>query len=164
DVPGYQALRLADPLGADPWPDREAPAAAHVAELVIAAAALPDEPRTRLAVTLALQAADAVVRSAFRRDPVGDPDVLAEATALVPGCRAARRGACGVPAGWVTGPARDPRRGAAARAGPRRRNAGTPGGRRGAAAGRRESRPGAASGRPGRGVTPPGSRREAARP
>ncbi|HEY8452511.1 MAG: TetR/AcrR family transcriptional regulator [Micromonosporaceae bacterium] len=90
DVPGYQALRLADPLGADPWPDREAPAAAHVAELVIAAAALPDEPRTRLAVTLALQAADAVVRSAFRRDPVGDPDVLAEATALVHGYLAAR--------------------------------------------------------------------------
>ncbi|HLV58619.1 MAG TPA: TetR/AcrR family transcriptional regulator [Natronosporangium sp.] len=90
DVPGYQALRLADPLGADLWPDREAPAAARVAELLIAAAGLPDRPRTRLAVVVALQAADTVVRSAFRRDPAGDPEVLAEATALVHGYLAAR--------------------------------------------------------------------------
>jgi len=72
------------------WPDREAPAAARVAELLIAAAGLPDRPRTRLAVVVALQAADTVVRSAFRRDPAGDPEVLAEATALVHGYLAAR--------------------------------------------------------------------------
>jgi AcrR family transcriptional regulator len=44
---------------------------------------LADEERLRFALTIAVEAADALIKLAFRRDPEGDESVLVEAKALI---------------------------------------------------------------------------------
>jgi AcrR family transcriptional regulator len=57
--------------------------ASLLAELMVAQFAVPDPARLRFALEIAVEAADALIKFAFRRDPKGDDDVLAEAKALI---------------------------------------------------------------------------------
>jgi AcrR family transcriptional regulator len=96
-VPGFQTLHLSDVLdtsgGTDAAGDRSgdhAVIASQIAGVLIAATDVADLPRLQFTLSVALEAVDAVIKSAFRRDPRGDEEVLAEATALVRGYLRAR--------------------------------------------------------------------------
>lgn len=64
--------------------------ASQIAGVLVAATEVADVPRLRFTLAVALEAVDALIKSAFRRDPRGDEEVLAEATALVRGYLRAR--------------------------------------------------------------------------
>lgn len=84
DVPGFRALRLGDLVRvADDAPDHNAVISAQLAGVLTNQPDVPDTPRVRLALAVAMEATDALVKLAFRRDPRGDEQVLGEARALI---------------------------------------------------------------------------------
>lgn len=93
-VPGFGMLALAaggagetSPGGAEAEPgdglDHNGAVTARLAELLVARYELPDTSELRFAFAIAVEAADALIKFAFRRDPAGDAAVLAEAKALI---------------------------------------------------------------------------------
>lgn len=87
-VPGFRTLHFGDLVDRhllDEQRDNSEVIADHLARLLVARFRLFDGPRLGFALTIAVEAADALVRFAFRRALDGDESVLAEAKTLIRG-------------------------------------------------------------------------------
>jgi AcrR family transcriptional regulator len=87
-VPGFRTLHFGDVVDVhliDPDRDNNAVIADHLADLLVHYHGAPDSAELRFALTISVEAADALIKLAFRRDPDGDTAVLAEAKRLVHG-------------------------------------------------------------------------------
>jgi AcrR family transcriptional regulator len=87
-VPGFRTLHFGDVVDVhllDSELDNNAVIAAQLAGVLVAQFRMPDTDRLRFALAIAVEAADALIRLAFRRDPEGDDTVLAEAKTLIRG-------------------------------------------------------------------------------
>lgn len=85
-VPGFRTLHFGDVVDRhllDDEQDNNAVIAARLAEVLVAQFGMPDAARLRFALAIAVEAADALIKLAFRRHPDGDDEVLAEAKTLV---------------------------------------------------------------------------------
>ena len=85
-VPGFRTLHFGDVVDVhllDEERDNNAIIAEQLAELLVEQFAVPDTARLWFALTIAVEAADALIKLAFRRDPEGDEQVLTEAKALI---------------------------------------------------------------------------------
>ncbi|BFU47427.1 TetR family transcriptional regulator [Krasilnikovia sp. MM14-A1004] len=85
-VPGFRTLHFGDVVDVhllDAERDNNAVIAERLAELLVDQFQLMDRVRLRFALQIAVEAADALINLAFRRDPVGDEAVLVEAKALI---------------------------------------------------------------------------------
>lgn len=85
-VPGFRTVRfgdVVDPHLLDDVRENHAVIAAKLAEVLSARFPVSNGDRLRFALTIAVEAADALVTFAFRRDRDGDETVLAEAKALL---------------------------------------------------------------------------------
>jgi AcrR family transcriptional regulator len=84
-VPGFRALRFGNGIDAhllDEVLDNNALFASELARILLAQGVVETD-RLHLALTIAVDAADALISLAFRRKPEGDPDVLAETKILI---------------------------------------------------------------------------------
>lgn len=87
-VPGFRTLHFGDVVDVhliDPDRDNNAVIADHLTELLVRYHSAPDTSRLRFALVIAVEAADALIKLAFRRHPDGDESVLREAKVLVRG-------------------------------------------------------------------------------
>lgn len=87
-VPGFRTLHFGDVVDVhliDSERDNNAVIADHLAELLVRYHSAPDTPQLRFALVMAVEAADALIKMAFRRTPEGDDAVLAESKTLVRG-------------------------------------------------------------------------------
>jgi len=87
-VPGFRTLHFGDVVDVhliDPERDNNAVIADHLAELLIRYHSAPDTPQLRFALVVSVEAADALIKMAFRRHADGDEAVMAEAKTLVRG-------------------------------------------------------------------------------
>ncbi|GIF99624.1 TetR family transcriptional regulator [Catellatospora citrea] len=87
-VPGFRTLHFGDVVDVhliDPERDNNAVIADHLADLLIRFHHAPDSRELRFALTVSVEAADALIKLAFRRHPDGDAAVLAESKRLVRG-------------------------------------------------------------------------------
>lgn len=87
-VPGFSVLRFGDVADLnllDEAADNNAVVADRLRGLIVNAFDLPDTPGLARAVAIAVEAGDAVLKMAFRVNPDGDPDLLAEAERLLHG-------------------------------------------------------------------------------
>jgi AcrR family transcriptional regulator len=96
-VPGFRTLHFGDVVDIhllDEHRDNNLVIADQIARLLMAqfgelasragvSSGLADAGRLRFALSIAVEAADALIKLAFRRDPEGDEAVLAEAKALI---------------------------------------------------------------------------------
>lgn len=85
-VPGFHVLHfgdVVDPHLLDDEQDNNSVIADQLAQLLIQQFGLADIERLRFALAIAVEAADALIKLAFRRVPGGDQEVLAEAKALI---------------------------------------------------------------------------------
>jgi AcrR family transcriptional regulator len=85
-VPGFRTLHFGDVVDVhllDEERDNNAVIAEQLARLLVEQFHVADEPRLRFALEIAVEAADALIKLAFRRRPDGDEQVLAEAKALI---------------------------------------------------------------------------------
>jgi AcrR family transcriptional regulator len=94
-VPGFRTLHFGDvvdlqllddepgPSGCERGGSNNAIVATRLAELMVARFTVPDPERLRFALAIGVEAADALIRLAFRRDPKGDDEVLTEAKTLI---------------------------------------------------------------------------------
>lgn len=85
-VPGFRALHsggVADTHLLDDTLDNNGVIAAHLAEAVARQVPGVDGAQLRFFLTVAVEAADALIKLAFRRDPEGDVRVLSEAKAFI---------------------------------------------------------------------------------
>jgi AcrR family transcriptional regulator len=86
NVAGFRTLHFGDVVDVhllDPEQDNNAVIADRLADLLIERFGLGDRPRLRFALQIAVEAADALIKMAFRRDQGGDADVLTESKALI---------------------------------------------------------------------------------
>jgi AcrR family transcriptional regulator len=86
DVPGFRTLHFGDVVDVhllDEDQDNNAVIAGALASLLVEKLGMPRGPRLDFALTIAVETADALIKMAFRRDPAGDPRVLAEAKDLI---------------------------------------------------------------------------------
>jgi AcrR family transcriptional regulator len=84
--PARRSSGAAGGAGAEPTGDgldHNGAVTARLAELLVARFELPDTSELRFALAIAVEAADALIKFAFRRDRAGDAAVLAEAKALI---------------------------------------------------------------------------------
>jgi AcrR family transcriptional regulator len=87
-VPGFRTLHFGDVVDVhliDPERDNNAVIADHLAELLVRYHSAPDSAKLRFALTVSVEAADALIKLAFRRHPEGDESVLTESKKLVRG-------------------------------------------------------------------------------
>ena len=87
-TPGFRALRFGDVVDLhllDDERDNDTVIAGELSLLMARHFGMPDGPRLRLALLVAVGLADALVKLAFRRDPGGDAEILAEARQVVRG-------------------------------------------------------------------------------
>jgi AcrR family transcriptional regulator len=85
-TPGFAALRFGDVVDRhllDAQRDNDEVIAGQLSGLMVRYYRMPDGPPLRLALLVAVQLADALVTLAFRRDPAGDEEILAEARQVV---------------------------------------------------------------------------------
>lgn len=85
-VAGFRTLHFGDVVDLhllDSDRDNNAVIAERLAELLIEQFTLADRGRLRFALQISVEAADALIKLAFRRDPGGDDAVLTEAKALI---------------------------------------------------------------------------------
>jgi AcrR family transcriptional regulator len=85
-VPGFQTLHFGDIVDRhllEEERDNDAVIADQLRLLLVGFFGLPDTASLRLALLVAVEVGDAVVKLAFRRDPAGDPLILAEARQVV---------------------------------------------------------------------------------
>jgi AcrR family transcriptional regulator len=87
-VPGFRTLHFGDVVDVhliDPERDNNAVIADHLADLLVRYHSAPDSAKLRFALTVSVEAADALIKLAFRRHPEGDEAVLTESKKLVRG-------------------------------------------------------------------------------
>lgn len=85
-TPGFRTLHFGDVVDMnllDSSRDNNAVIADHLAGVLIDRYAVPDTDRVRFALAVAVEAADALIKLAFRRDPAGDDRVVTEAKTLL---------------------------------------------------------------------------------
>jgi AcrR family transcriptional regulator len=85
-VPGFRTLHFGDVVDAhllDDEQDNNAVIASQLADVLVAQFTVADTERLRFALAIAVEAADALIKFAFRRDPKGDEEVFAEAKTLI---------------------------------------------------------------------------------
>ena len=85
-IPGFRTLHFGDVVDLhllDDDQDNNVVIAAQLAELMMARFTVPDPERLRFALAVGVEAADALIKFAFRRDPKGDDEVLTEAKTLI---------------------------------------------------------------------------------
>lgn len=85
-VPGFRTLHFGDVVDVhllDPERDNNAVIAERLAGLLIEQFQLMDRSRLQFALEIAVEAADALIKLAFRRSHHGDEAVLTEAKALI---------------------------------------------------------------------------------
>ncbi|HEY8474936.1 MAG TPA: TetR family transcriptional regulator [Natronosporangium sp.] len=85
-VPGFRTLHFGDVVDVhllDDEQDNNAVIAAQLADVLVAQFTVADTARLRFALQIAVEAADALIKFAFRRDPNGDETVFAEAKTLI---------------------------------------------------------------------------------
>jgi AcrR family transcriptional regulator len=85
-VPGFRTLHFGDVVDLhllDADRDNNAVIAERLAELLVDQFQVLDRARLRFALQISVEAADALIKLAFRRDPAGDDAVLFEAKALI---------------------------------------------------------------------------------
>jgi AcrR family transcriptional regulator len=85
-VPGFRTLHFGDVVDAhllDDELDNNAVIAAQLADVLVAQFTVADTARLRFALAIAVEAADALIKFAFRRDIEGDEAVFAEAKSLI---------------------------------------------------------------------------------
>ncbi|MCP2340315.1 TetR family transcriptional regulator [Actinomadura rupiterrae] len=87
-VPGFRVLRFGDVADVrllDEAAENNSVVAARLRELIVETFGVAETPGLATALAIAVEAADAVLKLAFRRDPAGDPAILAEAERLIHG-------------------------------------------------------------------------------
>lgn len=87
-VPGFRVLRFGDVADLhllDASADNNTVVADRLRLMMIKLFDVPDTPGFARAVVVAVEAADAVIKLAFRDDPQGDPDLLVELERLIHG-------------------------------------------------------------------------------
>ncbi len=85
-IPGFSVLRFGDVADLnllDDAEDNNAVVADRLRGPIVEAFGVTDGPDLARALAIAVEAGDAVLKMAFRRDPVGDPRILAEAELLL---------------------------------------------------------------------------------
>jgi AcrR family transcriptional regulator len=85
-VPGFRTLHFGDVVDVhllDEERDNNAVIASQLARVLVEQFQVIESLRLRFALEIAVEAADALIKMAFRRDPDGDMAVLAEAKALI---------------------------------------------------------------------------------
>jgi AcrR family transcriptional regulator len=85
-VPGFRTLHFGDVVDIhllDEDRDNNAVIVSHLSALLVQRFGLSAGDRFEFALAIAVEAADALIKMAFRRDPDGDPAVLDEAKALI---------------------------------------------------------------------------------
>ena len=85
-VPGFRTLHFGDVVDLhllDAERDNNAVIGDRLAELLVDQFQLIDRARLRFALQISVEAADALIKLAFRRDTSGDESVLTEAKALI---------------------------------------------------------------------------------
>lgn len=85
-VPGFRTLHFGDVVDVhllDEERDNNAVIAERIAHLLVEQFAVADSDRLRFALEIAVEAADALIKMAFRRNVEGDQAVLGEAKALI---------------------------------------------------------------------------------
>lgn len=85
-VPGFRTLHFGDVVDVhllDEERDNNAVIAGRVAQVLVEQFGVADTARLRFALEIAVEAADALIKLAFRRHPDGDDTVLGEAKALI---------------------------------------------------------------------------------
>ncbi|KAB2351133.1 TetR/AcrR family transcriptional regulator [Actinomadura rudentiformis] len=87
-VPGFRVLRFGDVADInllDSAADNNAVVADRLRKMIVDNFAVNDTPQLALALAISVETADAVFKMAFRRNPDGDPEILAEAERLIHG-------------------------------------------------------------------------------
>jgi AcrR family transcriptional regulator len=87
-VPGFRELRfgdVADVYLLDSVSENNSVVAGRLRRLIVEIFAVADTPELARALAIAVEAGDAVLKLAFRRDPNGDPQIVAEAERLIHG-------------------------------------------------------------------------------
>ncbi|MFG1998450.1 TetR family transcriptional regulator [Spirillospora sp. NPDC048911] len=87
-VPGFRVLRFGDVADInllDSAADNNAVVADRIRTMIVDNFAVTDTPQLALALAISVETADAVFKMAFRRNPDGDPEILAEAERLIHG-------------------------------------------------------------------------------
>jgi AcrR family transcriptional regulator len=85
-VPGFRTLHFGDVVDVhllDADRDNNTVIAERLAELMVEQFQIQDGPRLRFALQISVEAADALIKMAFRRDMTGDEAVITEAKALI---------------------------------------------------------------------------------
>ena len=85
-VPGFRTLHFGDVVDVhllDEDRDNNAVIAEQLARLLMEQFQVEDSPRLRFTLEIAVEAADALIKLAFRRNPEGDEAVIVEAKALI---------------------------------------------------------------------------------
>ncbi|MCW2913263.1 MAG: transcriptional regulator, TetR family [Actinomycetia bacterium] len=85
-VPGFRVLRFGDVADLnllDDSADNNSVVADRLRALIVSAFGVPDGTDLALALAISVEAGDAVLKMAFRKDPDGDPLILAEAERLL---------------------------------------------------------------------------------
>ncbi|WP_121432700.1 TetR/AcrR family transcriptional regulator [Actinomadura pelletieri] len=91
-VPGFRVLRFGDVADVnllDSDADNNAVVAGRLRKMIVGTFDVQDTPALATALAIAVEAGDAVLKMAFRRDPDGDPLIVAEAERLIHGYLAA---------------------------------------------------------------------------
>jgi AcrR family transcriptional regulator len=86
NVPGFRTLHFGDVVDVhllDAERDNNTIIAERLAGLLVSHFGAAAGPRLDFALAIAVEAGDALIKLAFRRDPEGDPEVLAEAKTLI---------------------------------------------------------------------------------
>jgi AcrR family transcriptional regulator len=85
-VPGFRTLHFGDVVDVhllDEDRDNNAVIAEQLARLLMEQFQVEDSPRLRFTLEIAVEASDALIKLAFRRNPDGDEAVIGEAKALI---------------------------------------------------------------------------------
>jgi AcrR family transcriptional regulator len=85
-MPGFRTLHFGDVVDVhllDEERDNNAVIVEHLGELLVDQFGIAAGERLEFTLAIAVEAADALIKMAFRRDPDGDPAVLDEAKALI---------------------------------------------------------------------------------
>jgi AcrR family transcriptional regulator len=85
-TPGFRSLHFGDVVDVnllDENLDNNAAIAQHLADVLVERCGMPDTGALRFALTVTVEAADALIKLAFRRSPDGDDEILSEAKTLL---------------------------------------------------------------------------------
>jgi AcrR family transcriptional regulator len=86
NVPGFRSLHFGDIVDTrllNGGTDNNRVISIRLRKIVVSASGIPDSEELDRAIHVAVEAADAVLKLAFRDDPEGDPDLVNEAKRLV---------------------------------------------------------------------------------